>query len=147
MSVEKLRAELTDAIEDEGLINIGVSWAHGAEKLTEDERAAEVSKMLAISREWSAKSDEEKMRIQIKESYEYLGNVIDLCKTDLSKPYDLDEAKRRSAVFCGIEQAMMLLGNWIDQDDKRAMRAARPKTSAAPSVAVTVNDRQIGGAK
>jgi sugar phosphate isomerase/epimerase len=129
MSVEKLREELKDAIENRGLKSMGFSWADGAEKLTPDERAAAVLEWMAEAKRWDALPVEAKMREQIKQSYEHLSKVIDFCKTDLRAITDenMKEAINRSKVFGGIEQAMLLLGNWIDNDTKNAIRNTRPK--------------------
>lgn len=129
MSIEKLKAELTDAVENRGLRNIGVTWAPEAADLSPDERAAAVLEMLEETKVWDAKPDEEKMRIQIRQAYEYLSNVIGLCQTNVREPFDIKEACRRSEIFGGIEGAMMLLGNWIEQGDRRAIRASRPPVS------------------
>lgn len=143
MSIEKLREELTEMV-DSGLKNMHVSWAMEAvqredgsidldladsvKKMTPNERAAAVSEMLAECRKWNATSDEDKMRIQIKQSYESLKKVIGQCQFSVdeymrepSKEAMQDLHSRLSKVFGGIEGALMLLGNWVRNEDRIAI--------------------------
>jgi hypothetical protein len=122
--LEQLRQMLNEA-QERGLKDIRFEWAEGAETLTADERANAVIEWLNATKAWDALSTEDKMREQIKQSYESLSNVIDLCKTDLRSTLNHESISRRSKVFGGIEQAMLLLGNWIDNDTKTAIRKAR----------------------
>lgn len=123
MSVEKLKEKFWEAVQNRGLRNMHVTWGPEANELTPDERASQILAVMEESERWDSLPDEEKMRIQIRQSYEDLSNVIDLCKSHAS---DISEdSLRRAKIHGGIEQAMLLLGNWIDQETLTSIRKSR----------------------
>lgn len=121
MSVQKLREELVKDVKA-GLKNINVFWGPDAANISADERAAHVLELMAEIKKWNALSDEEKMRIQIKEAYESLGKAIKECQFSIEEvisDHELGNERvkelrgRLSRAFGAIEQAKLVLGNWV----------------------------------
>lgn len=123
MSVEKLKEKVWEAVENRGLRNMHVTWGPEAGELTPDERADHILELMKETDRWDALPTEEQMRIQIRQSYQYLSDVIDLCKSHASEISE--DSLRRAKIHGGIEQAMLFLGNWIDQETKTVIRKSR----------------------
>lgn len=123
---DKLKEEI-DRMRAEGLINLKFFWGDEAQGKDKEELYGAVLEVLEETKKWRALPDEEKMRIQIEQSYGYLKKAIKECKFSIDEVIsDIDEGKRVqelhsriSRMFGNIEGAMILLGNWVRNSKER----------------------------
>lgn len=117
--LQKFGERVERKINDEGLVSIGFSWAEGAENLSLEDRAKAANEWLDASDEWSALTDEQKMRRQIKQVYDDLKKIIPLTQTDIKAwieaghPEMTDDQRKLNRIFGVLDMAICTLGNWV----------------------------------
>ena len=80
-------------------------------KYTEEELYAFINRVNEALAERYALPIHEQMRLDMEMMYEDLAKAINLCKWHIDE-HLTEDIIRRGEIFCGIESAMMLLGNW-----------------------------------
>ena len=129
-NIEKLK-ETMDEIK---LTKFHVSWGPEAYKLTEEERAGYMLELLEDIKKWNTLSDEEKMREQITQVYGELKEAIKLTQYDMKefvkdeRIFEMTDDRRRiHKLFGYLDMALLTLGNWVTNEDRKKFREDRKK--------------------
>lgn len=113
-----------------GMKNIHIDWAPGAAALSTEERAATVLVMLEEAEKRQAKPEIERMRDAVVTAYEMLVKAMRAMPArtvrefvTLAEEGNLPDLERENTVRHNIDFAMLHLGNWISNEDRRRARA------------------------
>jgi hypothetical protein len=117
-NIEKLVEKVTKHVEA-GMKDIHFSWASDADKLTPEERAAEVLKALEEMERIQNMTREERILYDMRCVYEYVKYSMEVLSYNRLDKISEKELQRRVWVAWGsLDMVLCLMGNWIKMDDK-----------------------------